>query len=460
MQVLWGMLFPSILYVAGATVLFTQTLAHVIPEARTNARGALTPDRVRRDITPRQSASATASGTAGSSGSSLEIKITNSASDKMYAYIMGEDYNTGKKVFYQNGAATWYYPAYSGPLNGTKSKNGVVDSSSNDLAIEVDGNGDTTVTLSECLNSGRVYIGAQEMTFMQDPSGNLVEPSPVDRSDANYGFAWGIVELAWSDVELAADLSYVDSVGLALGMKVTTADGEEYYDAGLPAGSLKKVCDELAAVGDDWGDMCVRDRNDKLIRALAPSKYISDSTPGNLSTFYDSYIDAVWEKYATAELTVNTQESTWGPNVTCKVSGAGGAMVCSQPDGATYSYDKPSTADVLGCNSGPFTGQGDNAYQSRTWPRLCAAFTRSTLLLGDGGDVTPSSWVGAARYYGGGVTNHFSRIVHEVVTPGKEGTGAYAFAFDDVNAPGTGENESGMFQVGNARSIEIEVRGT
>lgn len=459
------MLSSLILVVAGATVFATQSLAHVIPKDRTDARGDLTPDRVRRGITPRQSASAAASTTAGSGGSGLEIKITNSASEKMYAYIMGEDYSNGKKVFYQNGADSWYYPTYSGEANGSAGKNGAVDTSSNKLAIEVDGNSDTTVTLTQYLNSGRVYIGAGEMTFMQDPSGNLVEPSPVDKSDANYGFAWGIAELAWSDLELAADLSYVDSVGLALGMKVTTTDGEELYDAGLPAGSLQKVCDELAAVGGEWGDMCIKGSDGKLIRALAPSKYVGGggTAGGSLSTFYDAYIDEVWEKYSAAELTINTQESTWGPNVTCKVSGSGGDMVCSQPDGVTYNYAKPTTADVLGCNSGPFTGQGggdnDNAYQSRTWPRLCAAFTRSTLLL-DGGDVTPSSAVGRAQYYTGEVTNHFARIVHEVVTPGGEGTGAYAFAFDDVNAPGTGENESGMFQVGNARSIEIEVRGT
>lgn len=455
------MLSSFMFAVAGATVFVTQSLAHVIPERTVNTRGVLTPDRVRRDIVPRQSASATPSTTASSGGSGLEIKITNSASDKMYAYIMGEDYSNGKKVFYQDGADGWYYPTYSGAANGTAGKNGVVDSGSNNLAIEVGGNSDTTVMLNEYLNSGRVYIGAAEMTFMQDPSGNLVEPSPVDTSDANYGFPWGIVELAWSDVELAADLSYVDSVGLALGMRVITTDGEELYDAGLPAGSLEKVCEELAAVGGEWGDMCIKDSDGNLIRALAPSKYVGgDTSGGSLNTFYDSYIDEVWAKYSTAELTVNTQESTWGPNVTCKVgSGNGTALVCAQPDGATYDYAKPTTADVLGCNSGPFMSQGDNAYQSRTWPRLCAAFTRSTLLL-DGGDVTPSSAVGAAQYYTGDVTNHFARIVHEVVTPGEVGTGAYAFAFDDVNAPGTGENESGMFQVGNARSIEIEVRGT
>lgn len=456
-------MLPSlILAVAGATVFATHSLAHIIPKGKTNSGKVLTPDRARRVVTPRQSASAPASTTAGSGGSGLEIKISNTAPDKMYAYIMGEDYSSGKKVFFQNGANAWYYPTYSGAANETTGKNGAVDTSSNNLAIEVGGNSDTTVTLTEYLNSGRVYIGASEMSFMQDPSGNLVEPSPVDTSDANYGFAWGIVELAWSDVELAADLSYVDSVGLALGMRVTTTDGEELYDAGLPAGSLKKVCDELAAVSDDWGAMCIKGSDGKLLRALAPSKYVSGNAAGSLSTLYDSYIDEVWERYSTAQLTVNTQESTWGPNVTCKVSGGGGdsAMVCSQPDGATYNYAKPTTEDVLGCNSGPFTGQdGNNAYQSRTWPRLCAAFTRSTLLL-EGGDVTPSSAVGAAQYYSGEATNHFARIVHEVVTPGEVGTGAYAFAFDDVNAPGTGENESGMFQVGNPRTIEIEVRGT
>ncbi|KAG6358097.1 hypothetical protein INS49_013981 [Diaporthe citri] len=243
------MLSSFILAVAGATIFATQSFAYVIPSGTSNTKGVLTPDRVRRDITPRQSASATASTTAGSGGSGLEIKITNSASDKMYAYIMGEDYTNGKKVFYQNGAAGWYYPTYSGASNGTASKNGAVDTSFNNLAVEVGGNSDTTVTLTEYLNSGRVYIGAAEMTFMQDPSGNLVEPSPVDTSDANYGFAWGIVELAWSDIELAADLSYVDSVGLALGMRVTTADGEELCDAGLPAGSLEKVCDSDRARG-------------------------------------------------------------------------------------------------------------------------------------------------------------------------------------------------------------------
>ncbi|ROW07454.1 hypothetical protein VMCG_03925 [Cytospora schulzeri] len=459
-------MFSSTLLAAAGTAFFaTQSLAYVIPEGSVNARGVVNPDHVRREIAPRQSASAAASASApastgsNSGGATLDLKLTNSASGKMYAYIMGMDATNGKHVFYQDGASAWYYP--SGSASKRESTNTAIDATSNKLAIEVDGNSDKTITLPQYLDSGRVYIGAQPMTFMMDTSGNLVEPSPVDTSDANYDFAWGIVELAWLSTELAADLSYVDSVALALGLKVTTTDGQEYEDAGLPAGSLKKVCDELAAISDDWGNMCVKGSGGDLIRALAPAKYVSTNAAGSLSTFYDSYIDKVWEKFASTTLTINTEESTWGPNVTCKVSGGGNgsALACQQPDGNTYNYNKPTTMDVLGCNSGPFANQGSNNYQSRTWPRLCAAFTRSTLLL-DGGDITPSSQIGASQYYTGDVTNHFSRIVHEVVTPGKAGTGAYAFAFDDVNAPGTGENESGIFQVTNAKSMEIMIRGT
>lgn len=436
----------TLLLSAAFVVIATQSFAHVIPQVDVLALGQFLSDF--DDITLRGSASTTASITA---GSSLEIKIINSASDKMYAYITGNEYNNGKGVVYQNGADGWYYPTHSG----------VVDTVSNNLTIEVGANSDETVTLTGNLTSGRVYIGAKKMTFTADSSGHVLAPSPADKNDANYDFAWSIAELTWSNGELTSDISYVDSVGLALGMKVTTTDGKELYDAGLPAGSLEKVCDELTAVSDDWGDLCIKGSDGKLVRAVAPSKFVNDNTPGSLKTLYDSYIDDVWKKYSTAELTVNTQQTTWGANVTCKVSGDGESpLVCAQPDGKTYNYAKPTTIDVFGCSGGPFMSSGDgNDFQSRTWPRLCAAFIRSTLLL-DGGDVTPSSRVAAKQYYTVKATNHFARIVHKFLTPGGAGTGAYAFPFDDVNAPGTGENESGMFQVGNARSIEIEVRGT
>ncbi|KAG8157752.1 hypothetical protein KVR01_012414 [Diaporthe batatas] len=429
------------LYTLLLTALFvaiaTPSFAHAIP-ADNAAGGASTPGQAHGSII------ATVYTTA---QSKLEIKIANNASDTMYAYLTGIDPSNGKAVVFQNGADRGYYPTQSG----------VIDSVLNQLEIEIGTNTDKTVTLKQNLSSGRVYIGAKKMTFMADPSGNVLTPSPSDPNDPNYGFPWGLAELTWSnDGQLATDLSFVDSFSLALGLKVTTTDGNEIYNPGLPAGSLKKVCDQLSAVSDDWGNMCVKDQNGKPVRAIAPSKYINDTTADSIKTFYDPYVDDVWKRYSTDELTINTQQEEWGQNVTCKCGGS--VMACAQPDGKTYNYNKPTTMEILGCNGGPFTSSGDgNDLQSRTWPRLCAAFTRSTLLL-DGGDVTPSSEMGANKYYTTNRTNHYARIIHNVATPSSVGT--YAFAFDDVNAPGTGENEAGLFQVGNAKSVEIEVRGT
>lgn len=433
-------LFLTAIFVAIATPSF----AHAIPGGKT---GVLTLGQTHSGINETNTGQPPGAAPFTSAGSDLEVKITNTASDTMYAYITGRDPSNGKAVVFQDGTDRGYYPTQSG----------VIDSVSNQLEIQIETHRDKTVTLTHNLSSGRVYIGAKKMTLMADASGNVLTPSPADPNDPNYGFPWGIAELTWSnDGQLTTDLSFVDSVSLALGLKVTTTDGSELYNPGLPAGSLKRVCDQLTAVSDDWGDMCVRDESGSLVRAIAPSKYVNDSTPDSIKTLYDSYVEDVWKKYSTEQLTINTQQDEWGQNVTCRCGDS--VMVCAQPDGKTYNYTKPTTMEVLACNGGPFASSNDgNDLQSRTWPRLCAAFTRSTLLLDDG-DVTPSSKMGAKNYYTANRTNHYARIIHNVATPGSVGT--YAFAFDDVNAPGTGENEAGLFHVGNARSIEIEVRGT
>lgn len=74
--------------------------------------------------------------------------------------------------------------------------------------------------------------------------------------------------------------------------------------------------------------------------------------------------------------------------------------------------------------------------------------------------MTPSSAIGADKYYTGEVVNQYAKIVHETLTQ-MPGTGAYAFAFDDVAAPDTGENDSGVLSVASEGAVmEIFVRGT
>lgn len=219
----------------------------------------------------------------------------------MYAYIMGKDYSNGERVFYQTSGSDWYRVTTAGStMNSTTSKYSI-DTTSNSLAISVSGNSAETITLPGYLESARVYIGSSQMTFQLTESGDLVEPSPVDTTDANYGFPWGIVELDYSSNVLCADLSYVDSVGLALGMTVTAGDGTEYVDPGLPSGALKTVCDALEAVNEDWGKLCIKGSDGSLVRAVSPTK-VDTANAGSLATLYDDYIDQVWTKYSSTKL--------------------------------------------------------------------------------------------------------------------------------------------------------------
>lgn len=58
------------------------------------------------------------------------------------------------------------------------------------------------------------------------------------------------------------------------------------------------------------------------------------------------------------------------------------------------------------------------------------------------------------------MVNQYAKVVHETLTP-MEGTGAYAFAFDDVAAPDTGENDSGVISVASQGAVmEVFIRGT
>lgn len=144
-----------------------------------------------------------------------------------------------------------------------------------------------------------------------------------------------------------------------------------------------------------------------------------------------------------------------GPFVTCQVQGD--LLVCTHPDGAAYSYARPTTQNILSCTGGPFEEQaaGDELHK-RTRTRLCAAFTRTTLLL-EGGELTPSAAVGSDRYYTSSAANHFAKAVHDALLQAPHASGAYTSPMDDVNA--VGENQSGTLAVDSAgASMKIVIR--
>ncbi|KAI2631147.1 glycoside hydrolase family 64 protein [Xylaria nigripes] len=375
----------------------------------------------------------------------LEI-VNNFSSEPMYLYITGQDKN-GVACFVDS-SGKFYYPNAGGsavpkPIEGS-------------IATALGQKGSTTiVTIPDFLISSRIWVSEGKLQFntVADAIGGsaIVEPSVSNPQDPSASVKWGFVEFNWSDEQIYANISYVDWVGLSMGMGLTLASGETQVVRGLKASAVENICQDLKTQHSKdhagWDSLCVVSNNTntsssgEVLRVLSPNLYLADHIEWQ-SNYYTNYIDQVWKKYTTTDLTINTQ--TGAGKVACRVSG--NQMTCI---GDNRSYPKPTIVDIYGCNSGPFAIIGsDNDIHRAVVPRLCAAFQRSTFLL-SGGNVQPS--LPASKYYAADPTNHYSRIVHKYEQNGL----GYAFSYDDVN-PG-GENAAGTVAGANPTSLKVTV---
>ncbi|KAH8162184.1 hypothetical protein CIB48_g6079 [Xylaria polymorpha] len=357
----------------------------------------------------------------------LQVEIVNNfGANQMYLYITGQDSNGVACFVGPDG--NFFYPNAGGsaipvPVQG-------------DFKTPLGGVGSTTtLTIPDFLISSRIWVAEGELQFytLVNDLGKtaIVEPSVSNPQDPSASVKWGFVEFNWNDGTIYANISYVDWVGISMGMALTLGTGEVQTVRGLVEGAVQNICDDLNAQnakdGAGWDQLCMTS-NGAALRVLSPNLMIA-SNPTWQADYYSAYIDQVWAKYTNEDLTINTQ--TDAGNVACRVSGD--QLMCA---GDNRGYPKPTLADIYGCNSGPFTViEGtDNGIHKAVVPRLCAAFNRSTLLQ-DGGNVQPGP--AASTYYTADPTSHYARVVHNYE---QDGIG-YAFSYDDVNPEG--ENAAG-----------------
>ncbi|KAF1991739.1 glycoside hydrolase family 64 protein [Aulographum hederae CBS 113979] len=368
--------------------------------------------------------------------------VNNFGGGQVNAYVTGKDSQNNLVMLKADG--TWYYPN----PHGATSPQPITE----DIKIPLGSQGSTTkIKLPGYISSGRIYFAEGKLQFFTLMGGNgqasLVEPSAVNPSDPSAGINWGFVELTNNESGgLFANISYVDFVGLVLGMSMTAGDGSVQTAQGLAPEAVANICSDLASLGSDstWPNLCMKTSNGSPIRVISPYQYMQ-LVPGSFDGYFNDYNDKVWSKYATDTLTINTQTSAG--NVACKIDGD--LLTC---DGDNRGYAKPSAGDVFGCNSGPFAiREGDNAIHYAVVPRLCAAWTRTTMLI-DGGDVQPA--LGADKFYSGEPTSRYSQSVHKFEVDGK----GYAFAYDDVTPDGL-TNQAGVVADANPQVLRIHVGG-
>ncbi|KAK2669799.1 Beta-1,3-glucanase, N-terminal, subdomain 2 [Fusarium oxysporum f. sp. vasinfectum] len=322
----------------------------------------------------------------------------------------------------------------------------------NDVAISLPEKGASLrITIPSSIRSGRIYFSNDDLQFFvvdRDNGNSLVQPSVTNLRDPNANVSWGFVEFTYIRNLLYANISYVDFVGLVLGMTLDAKDGSTQTTAGLEADAVIKVCGDLIKQrkldNHKWTSLCVADTAGKLIRVLSPGNQ-HDVDPGIFGSYWKPYVDRVWERYTTRDLVIDTQ-STAGM-IKCRI--VHHKLKC---DGHERGLLKPDDKDIWGCNSGPFAiSENDSTIHTAIVPRLCAGLVRSTLLL-DGGFMQPS--LGQTSYYTVNPTNHYSRIVHSYEVDGR----GYAFSYDDVN-PDNGEEASGVVSSDNVHLLTIHAGG-
>ncbi|KAI1456060.1 glycoside hydrolase family 64 protein [Annulohypoxylon moriforme] len=374
----------------------------------------------------------------------LKISLLNNfGGGKLNVYVSGKDTNNANIMLSANGS--WYYPDPAGSTTPV--------AVTGDVALPMNGQGQTTeFTLPDYISSGRIWVAEGDLQFFTVVDGNgavqLVEPSAANPSDPSAAVNWGFVELTNTEEGgIYANISFVDFVGLVMGMTLTLGSGETQTVKGLQGNAISSICSDLkaqaASDGQPWDKLCVTDSSGNPLRVLAPNLYLSID-PTAMSTYYDDYINQVWDKYSNEDLTINTQAAAG--NVTCRASG--NQLTCN---GDNRAYPKPTMIDIWGCNSGPFAIQdSDNAVHHAVVPRLCAAFFRSTLLV-DGGNLQPG--VGQDKYYSVNPTSHYGRIVHKYETDNK----GYAFSYDDVNPDG--QNSAGVVSGLSPDTLQLAVGG-
>ncbi|KAH7471916.1 hypothetical protein FOMA001_g12935 [Fusarium oxysporum f. sp. matthiolae] len=235
----------------------------------------------------------------------LSIRLVNNFDNSsVKAYITGLD--SGGKVFFALHDGKLIYPDARGsrlPVKVTK-----------EVAISLPAKGESLrITLPSFIRFGRIYFSNDDLQFFvvdRDNGNSLVQPSVTNLRDPNANVSWGFVEFTYIGNLLYANISYVDFVGLVLGMMLVAKDGSTQTTAGLEADAVIKICDDLIKQrkldNHKWTSLCIADTAGKPIRVLSPGNQ-HDVDPEIFGSYWKTYVDRVWERYIARDLIIDTQ---------------------------------------------------------------------------------------------------------------------------------------------------------
>jgi hypothetical protein len=366
---------------------------------------------------------------------SLQIALKNDSDyENVHAYVTGiAIQHDGKRCLLKANGKDLYFPEEVKDI-GTELQE--------DCAIPLGPPGNTANITIPQIAGGRIWIVEGHLTFLLNPGGPaLVEPSVLNPSDPNANVNFGFAEFTLNEAQLYANISYVDFVPrIPIAITLQTKEGGIQHVAGMNPDGIDRMADDLRKQSEQDGrpwDKLVVNREGRNLRILNATH--GGAVEASFDGYFEPLVEEVWSKYRDCTCKINTQA---GAGILEGQVHHNGRLKIGEEE-----FEKPSTADILGCNSGPFT-TGASATRNAIIPRLAAAFVRSSLMECEDHPSQPHT------FYTRDPTNHYARLVHEHNVDRK----GYAFAYDDVQ-PDEGEDQSGKVNAGDPVLFTVTVGG-
>ncbi|MFB8775960.1 glycoside hydrolase family 64 protein [Streptomyces broussonetiae] len=338
----------------------------------------------------------------------IPLQLTNNSGrgDAVHVYVLGTSLTTGQQGWADAAGTFHAWPAGGNPPVPAP-----------DAAIAGPAAGQTkTIRIPKL--SGRIYFSYGQKLDFRLATGGLVQPAVQNPSDPNRNTLFNWSEYTLNDSGLWLNSTQVDMFSAPYSVGVQRADGSTLTTGRLKAGGYRGVLDALRAQPGGWAGLIQTRSDGTVLRALSPAYGVE--TGALPASVLDDYINRVWQKYATATLTV----TPFGDRPDVRYFGrvSGGVMNFTNSSGAVVtSFQRPDAASVFGCHR--LLDAPNDQVRGPISRTLCAGFHRSTLLTNPHQPDTS-----AAGFYQDAVTNHYARVIHDRMADGK----AYAFAFDDV----------------------------
>jgi len=315
------------------------------------------------------------------------------ANGTIWVYIVGSDLATGNQAFSRgDGVLRPIALSDNGPDGFT------------DYSIPLRSSGSTPLTLPNM--SGRIYVTiGQKLKFKVVTAGDgrpgLQYPAGWVASDPNFNILHDFAEFTFNSSGMFCNTTMVDQFSVPLSIQL---DGAQSQTTGsIVPGGRDRILSGIAAQSG-FASLVVANK----MRVIAPGHGIEAGLFS--ATYYDGYINDVWNKYAGTNLSVTINTTTFTGRV------SSGTLNFT---GGIRSFARPSTRDVFFCN-GALDAGGTSGPVAAV---LGAAFNRSTLR-----DQPSQPTTSASTFYQQTITNHYSRLIHANTSNGK----AYGFPFDDV----------------------------